>query len=520
MSARMTRRSTRRASTAALGLLLLSVPASGLAQAGAPSVGAPQIGAQAQPPASGSSTGAAQATSPQPAAQAVTQAAAAPSVASPESFDLETALVATDRGLTSDDAGKRARERAPQIASAEASAESARWDAKAQSTALYPQVQLSAQYRRINRIENNAFTIPEEFMSPGMQPLDFTQPVDNYTLVASARWPVSDLFFRVYPQLKASRAVADARQIETEARAASAELTAREAFYAHARAQAAYAVAAQALKQAEAQAAQAKLFVDAGTAAPVDFMTARARVESMRAAMARTNGSVAVTRNTLATLMGIATSDVSAIRERVTVLPDAPTASIDELLKRGIEQRPELRAIRKMLGANEHLKTAERNAALPVLSVEGNTLYGNPNPRYIPPLQKFKNSWEVGATLAWTPTNALLGYQRGKRASAELQKAHADLVALEDGVRIEVVQSYEDYKAADAAARASEEQRKAAEETYRVRLATYRVGAGVQIDLLTADLALTQARLDHVNAVLDARISLARLARATGGPVR
>src|SRR6185312_11942375 len=135
-------------------------------------------------------------------------------------------------------------------------------------------------------------------------------------------------------------------------------------------------------------------------------------------------------------------------------------------------------------------------------------------------LAKFRGSWEVGGTLSWTPNASVVGYQRTQRAKSELAKSRADLNALEDGVRTEVVQSYEDYKAAAAAAEASQAQQQAAEETYRVRLATYRVGAGVQIDLLTADLALTQARLDRVNAAIDARIALARLARATGQSAR
>jgi outer membrane protein len=480
--------------------------------------GAPLASAQSTAPAPTPVPSAAGTSSAGYVDQSAPQAATTPNV---ETFDLEAALIAPDRGLTSDDAGKVARERAPQVASAEAGAESARWDAEAQSSNLYPIVNLSAQYKRIKEIKNNPLG-STPIIGPDGKPIDFnfTQPLNNYTFAATARWPVSDLFFRVYPALKASRSIADARSIEVEARLANADLTAREAFYAHARALAAQVVADQALKQAEAQASQAKLFVEAGTAAPVDFMTATARVESMRAALARTRGSVAVTRNTLATYMGVRTADIGAIRERVTALPEPPATSVDELLKRGLDQRPELRAMRKTIGANNLLKDSERAAAYPVLSVEGANIYANPNPRYVPPLPKFRNSWEVGATLAWSPNNALLGHQRTKRASAELERARSDLMALEDGVRIEVVQSYEDYKAAAEAARASDEQRKAAEETYRVRLATYRVGAGVQIDLLTADLALTQARLDHVNAVLDARISLARLARATGGPLR
>jgi outer membrane protein len=436
------------------------------------------------------------------------------------SFDLEKALVSSERGMTSDEAGTRARDRSPQIASAKASAEAAHWDAKSQWSNFLPQVSASAQYKRIKRIELQLFDpdevggiVPPQFEDSA----DFTAPVNNYSIAATARIPVSDLFLRVLPSYKGALSIADARAVEVETRRASVELQAREAFYGYARALATQIVAEQALKQAEAQAAQAKLFVDAGTVAPVDLMTATARAEAMRSALARARGAVAIGRDRVATLTGVPTSEVAEIREPVTRLPEAPTDSLENLLGRARDQRPELRALRKLVDANGQLKKSERNAALPTLSVDGNVIYGRPNPRYIPPNDDFRTSWEVGATLAWSPNGAVIGYQRAQRAGAEIERARADLLALEDSVRMELVQAYEDYKAADAAARASEAQQKAAEETYRVRSATYRVGAGVQIDLLTADFALTQARLDYVNAVLDARIALARLRRAVGG---
>ncbi len=444
-------------------------------------------------------------------------------VSSPESFDLQAALISSDtRAFTSDEAGQRARARSPQITSAQAAAESAHWDNEVQWSAYLPTLTGQAAYIRYSKV-NSTFNI-QDFLPMGVTlPSNggggsFVLPPDSYQFSANARYPVSDIFLKVWPQHSAGKNITEAREIEVETKRATVDLTAREAFYGHARALATMVVAEQALKQAEAQADQAKLFVDAGTAAPVDSMTARARVESMRSALARAKGAVAISRNTLATYAGVKVSDIVGIREPVTALPDAPKEDVDTLLARGLEKRPELRAVRKLVEANGHLRIAERNAALPTLSVDGTVLYANPNQRYIPIQKEFKTTWQVGASLTWTPNQALVGYQRNKKYNAEIEKALADLGALEDAVRIEVVQAYEDFKAADAAARASEAQQQAAEETYRVRLATYRVGAGVQIDLLAADLALTQARLDFVNAAIDSRIALARLARATGEP--
>ena len=139
MNARQSRHSTRRISVAALSVLFLSVPHDAAAQATTPA-------AIAQPPAAPGSSAALPPAAAAPPSPADARAAAPQAGSSPESFDLEAALVAPSDGLTSDDVGKRARERAPQIASAEATALSAQWDARGQTSAFYPQVQLSAQF--------------------------------------------------------------------------------------------------------------------------------------------------------------------------------------------------------------------------------------------------------------------------------------------------------------------------------------------------------------------------------------
>jgi len=495
----------------------------------------------ATPPAATPAPAAAAAT-PAPAAAAATPApAAAAATPAPaeekspiEGFDLNSALVSDSGGLTADQVAKLAVGRSAQIASAQALAESARWDTKAQWVNFLPTLSLFGQYKRVNKVENDIsfFPTPTPEQAAAFNPAtvavltdlntlfadssgtDFTQPVDNWSTGATLRIPASDLFLRIWPAYEGSKKVAEAREIQIEATKAEIDLRAREAFYAYARAVAFRAVTEQALKQAEAQAKQTQLFVSAGTAAPVDLMNATARLEGTRGSLARADGAVAITRTALATATGLKLAEIAAIGEPVTQLPDAPTRSYDEFVASALNQRAELRALRKIAGANDHFESAEKNAAWPQLVLEGNTLYANPNPRYVPPVNEFNNTWDVSATLLWTPNQALSSHAKGKRAESDLVKARADLSALEDSVRIEVVQAYEDYKSADATARSAEAALTAAEEAYRVRLAMYRVGAGVVQDLLDADLLVTQQRLNHVTSVLDARTALARLDRA------
>jgi outer membrane protein TolC len=452
-----------------------------------------------------------------------------------EEFDLHDAIITEGSGLTADDVAQRTLARSYQVESARSDAASAEANADATWTNVLPTVTLFAQYKRIKRVRNNLefFPTPTEEQIAGFNPgtlpvlMDlgelfsdpssrdtFTQPENNYSIGAELKYPVSDLFLRIWPGYEASAKAAEAKKIGIEATEAQIELQAREAFYNYARAVAFRAVAEQAFRQAEAQTAQVELFVRAGTAAPVELALATSNREKARGDLARATGLVSVTRTVVATLSGMQVQEVSGVGEDVTVLPAPPTRPIEELVSSGLSQRAELRALRKAIGASELGRTAEKNGALPSLILEGTVLYANPNPRYIPPVEEFNTNWEVGATLAWTPNQWLSSRQKGKKADADVAKLRSDMAALEDGVRLEVVQAYQDYYTAQAAAAAAESALKASEEAYRVRMAQYRVGAGVVQDLLDADLLVNQARLGQINAALDARVALARLERA------
>ena len=449
-----------------------------------------------------------------------------------DKFDLAAALMSESGGLTSDEAAKKARARAPQIAAARANASVSSVDIDGAWTAFVPVIDLGAQYKYVSYV-NNSFGgtpppiefpagVPEEIATAIQGAVDqrtpnfnFTQPRSQWALSASAQWVISDVFLRAWPAYKANVGLAAAQKTQIEVTEATVELTARNAFYDYARALAQRAVDEQALKQAEAQAAQIKLFVDAGTSAQVDHMTAVARVEEARSAVANSSARVFVAQNTLATLLGLKSDQVSGIREAVLEPPTPPAKSQDEFTNRALEERPELRALRKLVDAGEHALQAQRGSAAPQVILSASDLYAQPNPRKFPPnTDKFYNTWEVGAAVNFRLNNGATGYYAAQKAKAQLAKSKADLTTQQDAIRIEVVTAYQNYKAAQAVTAASQARLAAADEAYRVRLATYRVGAGVIVDLLNADYAVSQARLALAFSAINTRSALAALNRA------
>jgi outer membrane protein TolC len=66
---------------------------------------------------------------------------------------------------------------------------------------------------------------------------------------------------------------------------------------------------------------------------------------------------------------------------------------------------------------------------------------------------------------------------------------------------------------------AQREVEKLADEALRLARARAEAGTGTQLDVLSAETALTEARTTHVQALRDYAVACARLERAVGQPV-
>ncbi len=459
--------------------------------------------------------------------------------------DLIDALRGGQGGLTADQVAALAETTAPSVARAEAALNSARAGAARALLGILPVIDLSARYTRLSRVPTPSFgtTLTPEQVAMAQAAVDaVTDPaarglfqanldgqqvslsfpivLDQYMLHAGLTWPVSDIFFSILPSYHAMEALADSSAEQLEAQHQTVALQAREAFYSYARARAASLVAELMVRQTEAHRADIAAFVEAGTAAPVDLMRMDAQLAATRVAMARANGGVATAAVGLRSLMHVEPARDLPIGENLLADAAPVTQTREQLVDSAMSHRAEMRALRRLVAAREHLVSARSGTRLPHLAVSANADYANPNQRIFPQRAQFQGSWDVSAILSWSPNSLFTGGQDRNVAESDLAQARADLAALEDGLRLEVSQSYEGYIAAREALLAARTGVAAAEESYRVRLERFHAGAAVTSDLLDADSELTRSRLDLINAAVDLRIAEARLRRASGESIR
>jgi outer membrane protein len=433
-------------------------------------------------------------------------AAPGPSDVPPEGFDLPSAF----RGgtpLTSEQVAKRAAETAPSVAKAEAASRRAALAAEQAEVLLYPRLELEARYTLLSRIEPPAFLRQIS--------TNLAKPQQNTGLFqARLSYPVSALFFSILPRYKAAQKTAEAQKLTSKVQSHSVALQARETYYNYARARAALMVAKSAQAQAEAHQKDVDALVNAGSLAKVELMRADAQVAAAKVAVSRTQGSVAAARAALFTLAHLEGNEDITVNEDLESELPALTENTDALLAKALANRSELRQLRVQLEALEHLVDAAQGAELPVLAIGGSADYDNPNARYFTGAFEWNSSWAVFASLTWSPSDWQSNEKAADQARSDLASTLADLESLEDALRVEVTQAFEDYNSARAALESSRIGIAAAEESYRVRREQFRAGAAVATDVIDAEGELRQARLDLVNSIIDMRIAKARLDRA------
>jgi outer membrane protein TolC len=203
---------------------------------------------------------------------------------------------------------------------------------------------------------------------------------------------------------------------------------------------------------------------------------------------------------------------------------DAPVApfqgNLPQMTVEALSARPEIKSADANAEAAHEQAAAARAGRWPVLSAFGDGIYANPNPRVIPPEQKWFGTWDFGAQLTWSPNDLLIANGSVNDFESRVANIEANKGNTRDGIEVEVQQDWQGVREADFAIQSSTRQLASAEEAYRVQRELFNNGRGTSTTLTDAETDLTRARLTLLNAKADARIARIRLDHALGRDVR
>ncbi|MEM7135158.1 MAG: TolC family protein [Myxococcota bacterium] len=403
-------------------------------------------------------------------------------------------------GLTSDETVRRTLATSPDLERTRALVAEAKGASLRAIGSLIPRLDLNASYTRFSRV---------------FRPPQFPLFLDNFSTDATLGYSLTGSLAEALPSYRAAKKdkVASRHQIEAETN--NVAFSAREAYYEFARSKAALGVALKTLEEATSQRQETESLVAAGAAPRVDAMRTQAQVSAAQVSVSQAELALAVARRTLQTLMHV--DSVPTLGEDLSrPVVGVPTESQEALEQRALAERPDLKALRTAVQATEHQIRAARGGAAPDLLITGTAQYINPNPRVFPNEARFQATWDAGALVTWSPSDTFIAAGQAKQRKAELRRAVADIIALEDAIKVEVAEGYHGIFQAEAAWQSARIGLQAAAETYRIRRAQLRAGAVNTTDLLQAEAELTRARLDVVDSAIGLRTAKATLLRAIG----
>jgi outer membrane protein len=440
--------------------------------------------------------------------------------------DVMESVRGTGIELTADRAAEIASASAPSIDRAHALLAAAR---AGEDRALYgfvPRLDVVASYVRIptsggELVPNSVSRDIDEVADPAARDL-WEQHArvleDRYSLQSTLTFPVSDYFFEMWPRYESAQGFAKAREYGVEAERARVALIAREAYYAFARARAAFAVQNLAVEQAQEAAQLVEIRARQGQVNRAEALLVRAELANARAVLVRSEGGVEIAGSALRALLHLDPDAPIAIAIEEDLLAELPPA-IDTarvLTRRAIKLRAEARALRRIIEARGYAVDAAEGSRLPSLVLQGQAEVGSPNSQLFLEKRDARTTGYVSVALTWSLHETLLGEPAANEQRAARDQARADLRGLEDAIRSQVAEARVAYETAPRARAAAELSREAARENHRLRVAQFERGHALTSEVLDAVAALARAELSLVSAAIDGRVALARLERAVG----
>lgn len=317
-------------------------------------------------------------------------------------------------------------------------------------------------------------------------------------------------FGQVWNSWDAAKATVDAQVATQRAAVVTSDLQVRTAYFAAAAQRDLVAVARASLDNAKAHLAQVETFVKVGTRPAIDLAQSRADYANARLALVNATNASTVARARLNLAMGVEGSTSYELADSQLEPVDLEQRPVDDVLAVAVAARPELAAFDAQLRAQALTLRSLRAAFWPTLNAQGSlTVQARSLAAPTP-------NGSLGVNLAWQP------YQGGQ-TQAQIASAEATLAQLaaqrdvsHGQVRLDVEQALLDVGAAREALEVSHEALAATQEQQRLAEGRYNAGAGSMLEWADAQVRVTAAAAQQVQASFALATARARLLAALG----
>jgi outer membrane protein len=241
----------------------------------------------------------------------------------------------------------------------------------------------------------------------------------------------------------------------------------------------------------------------AGVVTEFDYLRAKVKVETIKPNLDQARNNLKLSKKVLKTSMGVKTDEDIDVAGKLTYDSTEVYGSTDLLIKKIAEQNVAIRQLKLSRGINDELVRVNRSSFMPKIYLFGQYQNqamendGKSLSRYV-----FVNSVNVGIGLSWD-LNFIGNSHIVEQSLLETKKNDEQIVDIKDKIKTQaqsILIRLEDAKNRIAAQR---ETVNMAERGLELANISFKSGVLNQIDVLDAELTLSQVRLAYLQAIYD-----------------
>jgi outer membrane protein len=392
-------------------------------------------------------------------------------------------------------------------------------------TQRLPKISFGGSYTRLSEVPPAELLIPKNFFGPGFPPNDISSVLsptvlNNYNMRLSLQQP---LFtgWRIQSATNIADYTAQATNEDYNKDRAELVYNVKNAYWNLFKAIEFKKVVDENVAQVSAHLKDVQNFAAQGILTRNEVLKVEVQLSNVQVLQLNAENNVRLATLALDNVIGLPlTTEVELTTEIDTSASAGQSAEfgsdLNVLLRKAVDQRPELRGMDYRVKAAESGVTMARSGWFPQIFLVGDYLYARPNQRIFPTQDIFKDTWDVSLSVSFDIWNWGATIDQTNQAQARLTQAQDALAQLRDGITFEVTQDYlnlnQSKQRVDVAVKGVAQ----AEENYRITDEKFKAGLVLNTDLLDAEAALLQAKWNHIQAVVDHELSTAQLRKAIG----
>ena len=334
---------------------------------------------------------------------------------------------------------------------------------------------------------------------------------DYFSNSVSASWTLWS-GNRVESQISQAKLSLDASRWEIAAARQELKYSATDAYFKFMAARDAVRLATESVERLERYLQDVKLQFEVGVVAKVDVLRSEVELAKAKQTLIEAKNAYDVTMANLNTIIGL------PLTTELKVAGDLSYEKYDQALAAcmdtALRQRPEIFQATDAAKIAQEAITIARSGYLPTVSASYQAGWND---------SKFAGTnnynWTVYLTTNWNFMDSGLTAGKLKQASEGFKKAKEQLQQTVDAVRLDVQSTYLTLKSAEQSIATSSAAVGLAEEDYKIKVIRYQAGVGTNLDVLDAQVALTTAKNNFLQAMYSYNNYRSKLDKAMGIPV-